>query len=235
MAQITGQYVPGFTGEIDPSLLQYSSDYQARINEVLATPDKTDDAELPGLYWLRNMKIQSSPELMQQYGNTLAGIPTMQKIAMDQDRLNTEWERSEKNPAYKTHLLNAQIAEMELANLPERQRLELQQLKKQIANIGARPPKTAADILKDEYELELTKQKLDDLRRNGLADNGADTELRQQALEMSRDPVTRQPDRARAEEIYNYLKYGSNAPGNSYVSDAEANSIPAEINKYFVK
>lgn len=237
MAQLTGMYIPGFTGEIDPSLKQHSGDYQAKINEALATPDTADDALIPQLQYLRNMKIQSDPELLKKYGNTMAGIPTMQKLNMDNDRLNQEWERSESNPAYKSQLLNVQIAEMELANLPEKQKLELQQLKKQIANIGSRPPKSAADILKDEYELELYKQKLDKLRSG--EDNSQDGELRQQALKMAVDPITGQADQTRAEQIFNYLKYGTSYnPKEDAIrnaNDAETNSLPAGINKYFTK
>ncbi len=176
MAQLTGQYIPGFTGQIDPSLSQYSNDFMAEINRRAATPDTADDVLIPQLQALRNLKIQSDPSLMNQYGSTMSGIPTLQLQQITQQQLNTEWERSDKNPAYKTQLLNAQIAEMELANLPEKQKLELQQLRKQIANIGSRPAQTAADVLKNEYELELYKQKLDDLKTNGLnGDSGSKT------------------------------------------------------------
>lgn len=238
MAQLTGTYIPGFTGQIDPSLSQYKGDFQAEINRRLATPDTSDDAVIPQLQYLRNLKIQSDPNLAKQYGNTLAGIPTLQKQQITTEQLNKEWERSENNPAYKTQLLNAQIAELELKNLPERQKLELQQLRKQIANIGFRQPQSAADILKDEYELELYKQKIQELK-NGGDTTEQDTALRQQAMNMAKDPVTGQVDTNLANTYYNYLKYGSSispeAAGVGSIGDAESNSLPAGIGQYFVK
>jgi hypothetical protein len=83
LAGITGYYNPNM-GQIDPSLMQYSNDYMAEVQRRQATPDTTDDAVIPGLLALRDMKIQGNPELMKQYGNTMTGIPTLQNRQVQQ-------------------------------------------------------------------------------------------------------------------------------------------------------
>lgn len=90
MAQLTGQYIPGFTGQLDPSLNQYSNDFMAEINRRAATPDTSDDALIPQLQALRNLKIQSDPDLMNQYGGTLAGMQTMQSQQLQQSKAESD-------------------------------------------------------------------------------------------------------------------------------------------------
>lgn len=78
------------------------------------------------------------------------------------------WSRSAENPAVRSQLLANQIAELELKNLPEFQRLQLQQLKKEIANIGRSSGggggRSPAQIEMDNIKLEKAKLDLEKLR-----------------------------------------------------------------------
>lgn len=89
-----------------------------------------------------------------------------------------EWATSENNPAYQAQLLNLraqdinnQLAQMELDNYPAEQKLRIQQLRKQIAQIGARPPQSAADAEMEKVRLEIAKQELENLK-GGLTKSG---------------------------------------------------------------
>lgn len=90
LAGITGYYNPAATGQIDPSLTQYSNDYMAEVLRRQATPDTADDAAIPGILALRDMKIQGNPELMKQYGNTMTGIQTLQSQQLQQSKAQND-------------------------------------------------------------------------------------------------------------------------------------------------
>ncbi|WP_199614628.1 hypothetical protein [Paenibacillus alkalitolerans] len=68
------------------------------------------------------------------------------------------------DPQSRTNLLKdleLQVAQMEAEFMPQEQKLKLEQLKKQIANIGARPPQTAAEAEYDRLQVEKLKKEID--------------------------------------------------------------------------
>lgn len=75
-----------------------------------------------------------------------------------------QWAQSADNPAVKAQILANQISELELQNLPEQQRLQIQQLKKQIAQIGAVQPISDYEKQMQTVALETAKEKLDQLK-----------------------------------------------------------------------
>lgn len=81
------------------------------------------------------------------------------------------WSRSEDNPAVRSQILANGIAELELKNLPEFQRLQLQQLKKEIANIGRSSGgggRSPLQIEMDNIKLEKAKLELQKMQGGGV-------------------------------------------------------------------
>jgi hypothetical protein len=76
----------------------------------------------------------------------------------------TLWQKNPDNPAVqgqiisnKAALIANQLAEMEIRNYPEEEKLKLQQLKKQISQIGATPAMT-------QYDIDIKKAQLDQIK-----------------------------------------------------------------------
>jgi hypothetical protein len=71
----------------------------------------------------------------------------------------------------KAMLLNNQMAELELQNYPEEQKLKIQEYKKRISQIGATPTLSQYDIDLKNAELDRIKTETNNLK-NGLTANG---------------------------------------------------------------
>lgn len=82
----------------------------------------------------------------------------------NQAQRESEWARSESNPALRAQILANQMTELELQNLPEQQRLQLQQLRRQINQIGAVPYVDAVTKERQRVELEQAKVQLNQMK-----------------------------------------------------------------------
>ena len=76
------------------------------------------------------------------------------------------WGKSENNPQFKGQILNNKIAELELKVLPEMQKQQLIQIKKQKAQIGATQPTTQYEKDMQEVKLLTAKAELEKVQEN---------------------------------------------------------------------
>lgn len=84
------------------------------------------------------------------------------------------WARSADNPAVRTQILSNQINEIQLQYLPEQSRLQLEQLRKTIDQIGRQPAKDPVQAQIQQVELDTAREKLRQLQQGGGA-NAVDT------------------------------------------------------------
>jgi hypothetical protein len=99
------------------------------------------------------MGIQSSN--VDTIRNLVNDVIEARTIAEEQD-----WLRSTDNPEYRIQLLNEEITKMELKNLPEEQKLRLQQLKQSISS-------ASSSSEYDRIKLEMAKLELEALKEGG--------------------------------------------------------------------
>lgn len=114
------------------------------------------------------------------------------------------------NPESRTNKLfdmEYKIKELELRNMPERMKLELDMLKKQIANIGKVAPRTEADMRMDEINLKIAQAKLDAMEQG---ESITDAQARQMAAQLA--TTSGFFDQNSYDEIYKNLMGLSNNP-----------------------
>ena len=100
----------------------------------------------------------------EQWDKTFEAEQKWKDYEANQAKANQEWARSEANPAYRAQILANQISELELMNLPEVQRLQIQQLKRQIAQIGAVQPMSDYEKQMQNIKLDTARAELDKIR-----------------------------------------------------------------------
>lgn len=104
----------------------------------------------------------------------------------DQAQRETQWAKSNDNPAVKAQILANQIAQLELQNLPEQQRLEIQRMKSQIAQIGAVKPKSDYEVQMQRVALETAKEKLNQLKNTSNTPKVVDTSKNEKKSQLMR-------------------------------------------------
>lgn len=110
---------------------------QSQFNDSLAQQafqNKLAEASLTGYY----KGLPTVANLQQQFNNNFATQQFEYQKTLDtlnrQDALtDKEWERSANNPAYKAQLLDNEINQLKLANLPAQYKQEADQIKQQLA------------------------------------------------------------------------------------------------------
>jgi hypothetical protein len=85
------------------------------------------------------------------------------------------WQTSENNPQVKGQILNNQISALQLKAMPRMQELELQELQKRIAQIGAVKPLTEQEKNAQAIELEIMREQLYNMR-TGKTKDGKSTD-----------------------------------------------------------
>lgn len=180
--------------QADQAKIGAEADVQARVLQAIM------EAEQFGA----NMDLQGRGlDLQNKQFNFSSGLQTKQFDAdqawrqwqKDFEIENQAWQRSADNPALqaqvlanKSAILNNQLAELELQNYPEEQKLRMQQLRKEIAQIGKAPAMS-------QYEKDMQNIKLDQARIElENTKNGQKTDYTPfiKQLYLSTDPLTGQ-------------------------------------------
>lgn len=215
-----------WNAEMLANLLNQNRNYDLGVGNLMGTfggqqtlaarnADRDYQLGLAGLTgYINGMPTLGAQQLSQN--ERLSLLPYQQMTAAQQANYDlakqeSEWARSADNPAYRAQILNNQIAELQLKNLPERQRLELEQLRKSIAQIGRVAARSQAEIEMDNINLQMAREKLKQMQ-NGSPVDAVKADLAQMSPE---DAYYELIDHAR-----------------DYIADIGVNEFNALVNAY---
>jgi hypothetical protein len=187
--------------DAEQSKIAAEADTEAQLQQALIDAEQFGanyDLDRAGLD-LQNRQFDFSRGIQEgQLTGTYNGQDTLAKQQFDAEQAwnewnkqwqieNEAWQRNPDNPQVlaqilqnKAQLLNNQLAELELKNYPEEQRLKIQEYKKRIAEIGAAPAMS-------QYDIDIKKAQLDQIK--------AETE-------NIRNPAPAQPNQSEASNYY---------------------------------
>lgn len=140
---------------------------------------------------LNELKLGNYSEEQKQQAQLFEQQIKTGQMTQEAAEYNLKELKDPKSATNQAKALDLQMKQLEAKNLPEQQRLELQQLKKQIAQIGVvhYKPQTASEIEMDKVQLDTAKKQLEILNGKTPAVPKVDPKLSAEAYAHYKDQV----------------------------------------------
>lgn len=154
--------------ELDRDWQKGQFDYQKARDLVSDERYKTEWKQKLDEWTFNKSKDQWMAQLQQNQFNYQKSRDTLLNQRYDKEWLQKmdewAWSKSENNPQVKAQILENQIKDLQLENLPEELKLQLEQLRKEVAQIGVKKPVSQLEIDTQQTELDIKKQELQNLK-----------------------------------------------------------------------
>jgi len=116
---------------------------------------------------MNQIKLSNLPNDIKQQADLFAQQYEKGQIDLDTAKYSLQQLQDPNSPINQAKQLDLQLKQMEVEYMPQEQKLRLQQLQKQIAQIGAAPYRSATEIEMDNVKLQTAREQLKQLQTAG--------------------------------------------------------------------
>ncbi len=124
---------------------------------------------------LAQLQLENFPAQAQQQAKILQQQVAAGQISNEAAQLNLDTLKDPNSPVNQAAKIDLQLKQLDLKNAPEQARLQLQQLQKQIAQIGAAPYRSENEIAMDKVKLDTAKEAYNQLVAAGKGEKPSDS------------------------------------------------------------
>lgn len=122
----------------------------------------------------RAIQLDNLPQQLQQQAKLIEQQYQTGAINKQTAEFNLEQLRNPNSPVNQKQMIDLQLAALNLQNAPQEAKLRLEQLRKQIAQIGAAPYRSPAEVELDQVKLDTAKEQLAQLKSSASTAQTAD-------------------------------------------------------------